>query len=115
MTFGETDRIAKLVPDDPAVLAKLMGVEKAKINVPNAVKGVVELGDMVATDQRVEKLIDISTRLEGLCRHASTHAAGVVISDKPMTEYLPLYKGKKGEIVTQFDMKKSRKSRTDQV
>lgn len=110
MTFGETDRIAKLIPDDPDALAKLMGVEKAKINVPNAVKGVVELGDMVATDPKVEKLIDIATRLEGLCRHASTHAAGVVISDKPMTEYLPLYKGKKGEIVTQFDMKKVEKA-----
>ncbi len=43
--------------------------------------------------------------LEGLPRHASTHAAGVVISDKPLIEYLPLYKGKKGEVVTQFDMK----------
>jgi len=110
MTFGETDRIAKLVPDDPDMLAKLLGVEKCKINVPNTVKGVIELGDMVATDTKVEKLIDISTRLEGLCRHASTHAAGVVISDKPMTEYLPLYKGKKGEIVTQYDMKKVEKA-----
>ncbi|MBG0791137.1 MAG: DNA polymerase III subunit alpha [Desulfovibrionaceae bacterium] len=109
MTFGETDRIAKLIPDDPGVMAKLLGVDKAKITVPNAVKGVTELADLVATDPKVEKLIDISTRLEGLCRHASTHAAGVVISDKPMTEYLPLYKGKKGEIVTQFDMKKVEK------
>jgi len=109
MTFGETDRIAKLIPDDPALIAKLLGVEKAKINVPNAVKAVVELDDMVATDPKIAKLIDISTRLEGLCRHASTHAAGVVISDKPMVEYLPLYKGKKGEIVTQFDMKKVEK------
>ncbi len=109
MTFGETDKIAKLIPDDPGVIAKLLGVEKAKITVPNAVKAVTELGDMVATDPKVEKLMDISTRLEGLCRHASTHAAGVVISDKPMVEYLPLYKGKKGEIVTQFDMKKVEK------
>ncbi len=109
MTFGETDRIAKLIPEDPGVMAKLLGVEKAKISVPNAVKAVVELDDMVATDTRVAKLIDISTRLEGLCRHASTHAAGVVISDRPMTEFLPLYKGKKGEIVTQFDMKKVEK------
>ena len=44
-------------------------------------------------------------RLEGLSRHASTHAAGVVVSDKPMDEYLPIYRGKKGELVTQFDMK----------
>ncbi|BCS89403.1 DNA polymerase III subunit alpha [Pseudodesulfovibrio sediminis] len=109
MDYKDTDRIAKLIPDDPALIAKLLGVEKAKITVPNAVKAVAELDDMVATDPKVEKLIDISTRLEGLCRHASTHAAGVVISDRPMTDYLPLYKGKKGEIVTQFDMKKVEK------
>jgi DNA polymerase-3 subunit alpha len=109
MTFGETDRIAKLIPDDPGVMAKLLGVEKAKITVANAARGVVELRDMVRQDPKVAKLIDISTRLEGLSRHASTHAAGVVISEKPMTEYLPLYKGKKGEIVTQYDMKKVEK------
>ncbi len=109
MTFGETDRIAKLIPDDPGVMAKLLGVEKAKITVANAAKGVVELRDMIRQDPTVAKLIDISTRLEGLARHASTHAAGVVISEKPMTEYLPLYKGKKGEIVTQYDMKKVEK------
>ncbi|MGL1861118.1 MAG: DNA polymerase III subunit alpha [Pseudodesulfovibrio sp.] len=106
MTFAETDRIAKLIPESEDAMAKLLGVEKAKISVPNSVKAVLELDDMVATDHKIAKLIDISTRLEGLCRHASTHAAGVVISDRPMTEYLPLYKGKKGEIVTQFDMKK---------
>lgn len=109
MTFGETDRIAKLIPDDPALMGKLLGVDKAKINVPNAVKGVVELQQMVDADPKIAKLIDISTRLEGIARHASTHAAGVVISDKPMVEYLPLYKGKKGEIVTQYDMKKVEK------
>ncbi|WP_147819259.1 DNA polymerase III subunit alpha [Salidesulfovibrio onnuriiensis] len=109
MTFAETDRIAKLIPDDPGVMAKLLGVDKAKITVANAAKGVAELRDMVRSDPKVEKLIDISTRLEGLSRHASTHAAGVVISEKPMTEYLPLYKGKKGEIVTQYDMKKVEK------
>ncbi len=109
MTFAETDRIAKLIPDDPGVMAKLLGVEKAKITVANAAKGVAELRDMVRGDPQVAKLIDISTRLEGLSRHASTHAAGVVISEKPMTEYLPLYKGKKGEIVTQYDMKKVEK------
>ena len=49
-------------------------------------------------------MINICRVLEGLTRHASVHAAGVVISDKPLVEYLPLYKGKKDEIVTQFDM-----------
>ncbi|CCO22649.1 DNA polymerase III subunit alpha [Maridesulfovibrio hydrothermalis] len=109
MHFSETDPIAKLIPDDPAVIAQLLGVKKAKINVPNAVKAIPELQNMVDTNPKIEKLMDIATRLEGMSRHASTHAAGVVISDKPMTDYLPLYKGKKGEIVTQFDMKKVEK------
>jgi DNA polymerase-3 subunit alpha len=52
---------------------------------------------MVRTDPRIAELIDISRALEGLSRHASTHAAGVVIGDKPLVEYLPLYKGKKGK------------------
>ncbi len=106
MHFSETDPIAKLVPDDPAVIAQGLGVKKAKITVPNSVKAIPELQNMVDTNPKIEKLMDIATRLEGMSRHASTHAAGVVISDKPMTDYLPLYKGKKGEIVTQYDMKK---------
>ena len=53
----------------------------------------------------VADLINVCRVLEGLNRHASTHAAGVVISDKPLVEYLPLYRGKKGEVVTQYDMK----------
>ena len=53
----------------------------------------------------IAELIQISRILEGLPRHASTHAAGVVIGDKPLVEYLPLYTGKKDEVVTQFDMK----------
>ncbi|WP_421903433.1 DNA polymerase III subunit alpha [Maridesulfovibrio sp.] len=109
MHFSETDPIAKLVPDDPAVIAQGLGVKKAKITVPNAVEAIPELSNMVATDPKIAKLMDIATRLEGMSRHASTHAAGVVISDKPMTHYLPLYKGKKGEIVTQYDMKKVEK------
>ena len=64
-----------------------------------------ELATLYKEDQIIRKLLDISMRLEGLSRHASTHAAGVVVSDKPMDEYLPIYRGKKGELVTQFDMK----------
>ena len=109
MTFAETDKIAKLIPDDPGLLAKMLGVNKAKINVENAVKAVPELQNMADFDPKIAKLIDIAKRLEGMSRHASTHAAGVVISDKPMTDYLPLYRGKKGEVVTQFDMKKVEK------
>ena len=93
MSFGETDRIAKLVPED------------LKMTIKKALDAEPDLAALYRDDPQIRKLLDISMRLEGLSRHASTHAAGVVISDKPMDEYLPLYKGKKGETVTQFDMK----------
>lgn len=89
----ETDKIAKLIPDD------------LKITIKKALDVEPELSSLYETDKAIRKLLDISMRLEGLSRHASTHAAGVVVSDKPMEEYLPLYRGKKGELVTQFDMK----------
>ncbi len=92
-SFKETDRIAKLIPDD------------LKMTIKKALEVEPELADLYNGDPVIRKLIDISMRLEGLSRHASTHAAGVVVSDKPMDEYLPLYRGKKGELVTQFDMK----------
>ncbi|MBN2140425.1 MAG: DNA polymerase III subunit alpha [Desulfovibrionaceae bacterium] len=97
MSFAETDRIAKLIPDE------------LKMTIDRALDQEPELRAMAEADPQVAKLIDISRRLEGLCRHASTHAAGVVLSDRPMTEYLPLYKGKKGEVVTQYDMKRVEK------
>lgn len=94
LTFQEGDRISKLIPDE------------MKMTIQKALAAEPELADLYRNDATVTKLIDISQRLEGLCRHASTHAAGVVISDKPMVEYLPLYRDKKGGRVTQFDMKK---------
>jgi DNA polymerase-3 subunit alpha len=94
MSFAETDRIAKLVP------------EELKMTIARALEREPELAGLAASDPRVAKLLDISRRLEGISRHASTHAAGVVISDKPMTEYVPLYQGKNQEIITQWDMKK---------
>ncbi|EFL50100.1 DNA polymerase III, alpha subunit [Solidesulfovibrio fructosivorans JJ]] len=98
MTFGETDRIAKLIPED------------LKMTIDKALELEPELKTLVRTDPRIAHLIDISRRLEGLARHASTHAAGVVVSDKAMTEYVPLYKGKNNETVTQWDMKRVEKS-----
>src|SRR5262245_23442365 len=56
-------------------------------------------------DAKVRELVDISRRLEGTTRHASTHAAGVVIAPRPLTEFVPLFKGNTAEITTQFDMK----------
>lgn len=91
MSFGETDRIAKLVPD-----SLKMTIDKALAQEP-------ELKKLYDADSKVKYLIDTAKRLEGLARHASTHAAGLVVSDKPMEEYLPLYIGKHNEKVTQFD------------
>ncbi|MBW2370021.1 MAG: DNA polymerase III subunit alpha, partial [Deltaproteobacteria bacterium] len=90
----EVDAIAKLVPD---VL---------NIKLDDALKTEPRLRELVEERSEIGELIDICRVLEGLPRHASTHAAGVVIGDKPLVEYLPLYRGKKGEVVTQFDMKR---------
>lgn len=89
----EVDAIAKMVPD---VL---------NISLDAALEQEPRLKDLAKNKPEVADLINICRTLEGLPRHASTHAAGVVIADKPLVEYLPLYKGKKGEVVTQFDMK----------
>ena len=94
MSFAETDRIAKLIPGDP------------KMTIKKALELSPDLHDLYATDTQVTQLLDTALRLEGLVRHASIHAAGVVVSDRPMVEYLPLYRGKREEDrVTQYDMK----------
>jgi len=89
----EIDAIAKMVPD------------VVNISLDAALRQEPRLADLVEKDPNVADLIQICRVLEGLPRHASTHAAGVVISDRPLVDYLPLYKGKKGEVVTQYDMK----------
>jgi DNA polymerase-3 subunit alpha len=91
--YGEVDRIAKLIP-----LAVDMTLDKALAQTP-------ELAELVEGDQRVRRLIDYSRTLEGLARHCSTHAAGVVIAPSALTDYVPLFKGSRDEITTQFDMK----------
>ncbi|MBI3871588.1 MAG: DNA polymerase III subunit alpha [candidate division Zixibacteria bacterium] len=93
MSYAEVDRIAKIIPFEID-----MTLEKALRLKP-------ELKQMAQEDPRVSTLLDFSQTLEGLTRHASTHAAGVVIAPAPLTEFVPLYKGNKGEITTQYDMK----------
>ena len=93
MPFGEVDRIAKLIP------------EQLKITIKEAIEQEPRLKDAEKRDEKVATLLSIAQVLEGLSRHMSTHAAGVVISPEPMVEYLPLCKGPKGEILTQYDMK----------
>jgi DNA polymerase III subunit alpha len=92
MPFAEVDKIAKLVP---AVL---------NITLVDAQKQSAELRQLKAQDQRVADLLAIAERLEGFARHASTHAAGVVISPQPLQEIVPLYKSSKDEITTQYAM-----------
>ncbi len=92
MPYGEVDKIAKLVP---ATL---------NIELDDALKQTPQLESLRKSDERVKELIEVALRLEGLARHASTHAAGVVISPQPLTEIVPLYKSTKDEITTQYDM-----------
>ncbi len=91
--YADVDRIAKQIP--PALD---MTLEKALNENP-------VLKDMAAKDARVREVIDIGRRLEGMSRHASVHAAGVVIAPGPITDYAPLYKGARDEITTQWNMK----------
>ena len=93
LSFADTDRIAKLVPNT------------LNITLDQALEQAPALRELVQRDPTVQQVIQMAKGLEGLTRHASVHAAGVVISDKPLTEYLPLFRGKEGETVTQFDMK----------
>ena len=93
MSYGEVDRIAKLIPNT------------LNITLQQALKQEPALREIQEKDERVRNLISVALSLEGLTRHASTHAAGVVISNKPLSEYLPLYRGQNGEVITQYSMK----------
>ena len=90
--YGEVDRLAKLIPTT-------LGIELA-----DALKEAPQLQSAVNSDQRLKDLMAVALRLEGLSRHASTHAAGVVISPKPLTDLVPVYKTNRDEITTQYDM-----------
>ena len=92
LPYSFVDMIAKNIPNELGIT-----IEKAlKMN--------PELRKLYETDESVKRLIDMSKRLEGLPRHTSMHAAGVVISQKPMDEYVPLSRGSDGMITTQFTM-----------
>ncbi len=93
MPYAFVDSISKNVPSDVP-----------GITIEKALKMNPELRKIYEEDESVRKLIDMSKRLEGLPRHTSTHAAGVVISQKPMDEYVPLSRGVDGMVTTQFTM-----------
>ncbi len=92
ISYGEVDRIAKMIPN---VL---------NIKLEEAIKREPKLREEEKKNPRIKKLLDLSRALEGLNRHSSTHAAGVVISDLPLVERIPLCKSPKDDIVTQFSM-----------
>jgi DNA polymerase-3 subunit alpha len=91
--YAEVDRIAKLIPG------------ALNITLDQALKQEPRLEELVKRDPKIASLFTVARSLEGLSRHASTHAAGVVISNKPLMEYLPLYRGQNGEVMTQYSMK----------
>src|SRR3989338_6321831 len=92
-SYGEVDRIAKLVPN---VL---------NISLQEAMEQEPKLKELYETDEKVKQLLNTALALEGLYRHATIHAAGIVISNRPLVEVMPLFKGKDDEVVTSFDMK----------
>ncbi|MBN1796508.1 MAG: DNA polymerase III subunit alpha [Sedimentisphaerales bacterium] len=90
--LSEADRLAKLVP------------ETLGITLDKAIKTEPQLKEAYESNEQTRKVIDICKRLEGLTRHASVHAAGVVIAEEPLTNYIPLYKAPNSDdIITQFE------------
>jgi DNA polymerase-3 subunit alpha len=96
MPLGQVDKLAKLVPQNPA----------KPVTLKEAVADEPRLQEAAAADQRVARMLAIAERLEGLYSNASTHAAGVVIGDRPLVELVPLYRDPKSDMpATQFNMK----------
>jgi len=96
MPYGQVDKICKLIPSNPA----------NPISLPEALQQEPQLKEMANEDQSVAKLLDIGQQLEGLYRHASTHAAGLVIGSKPLNEIVAVYQDTKNTLpATQFNMK----------
>ena len=96
MSYGQVDRLCKMVPNHPTDPWPL----------PRALNGVAEFKREYDNDPEVHRLIDLAVQLEGLPRNSSTHAAGVVIGDRPLEQLIPLYRDPRSDMpVTQFDMK----------
>jgi DNA polymerase-3 subunit alpha len=96
MSYGQVDRLAKLIPNHPTDPWTL----------ERSINGVSELAAEYKNDTQVKRLLDLAMKLEGFPRHSSTHAAGVVIGDRPLAELIPMYRDPRSDMpVTQFDMK----------
>lgn len=97
MTYGEVDVVAKLVPD------------KLGITIQEAVDTEVRLRELMEADPKIQTLMDLAQKIEGLVRHAGIHAAGVIIADGRIVRHAPLYRGAEDENVVQYDMKHAEK------
>ena len=94
LPYAEVDRLSKMIP---SFRGKVFSIEEA-------VKKVREIKERLSENKQLAEAVELARSLENMVRHSSTHAAGVVISNEPLADYIPLYKGSKNEVVTQFDM-----------
>jgi DNA polymerase-3 subunit alpha len=92
--YADVDRVTKLIP---TFRGKVFSIDESLTQIP-------QLKDLIEKSPNLKELIEIARHLENMVRHSSTHAAGIVISNEPLADHIPLYKGSKDEIVTQFDM-----------
>ncbi len=96
LPFHQVNRVAELIPNNPA----------KPVTLKQAIDGEPKLQQMRTDDESVRRLMEVALQLEGLYRHASTHAAGLVIGDRPLVELVPLYRDPKSDtLVTQYSMK----------
>jgi DNA polymerase-3 subunit alpha len=96
LPYGQVNRVAELIPNNPA----------KPVTLQQALDGEPRLQTLRDSDEGIARLLEIALQIEGLYRHASTHAAGVVIGDRPLVELVPLYKDPKSDfLVTQYSMK----------
>jgi DNA polymerase-3 subunit alpha len=91
--LNEVDRVAKMIPPT--------GLDS---NIEGALKNIPELKEIYQKNERLARMLDVARKLEGQVRHPSIHAAGIVITPRPLVEFIPLYQSTKGEITTQFPM-----------
>ena len=96
MPYGQVDRLCKMVPQNPA----------NPVSLAKAIEGEPKFAEEAEKEPIVQTLLDVAQKLEGLYRHASTHAAGIVIGDRPLSELVPMYRDPRSDMpVTQFNMK----------
>ncbi|MCK5494677.1 MAG: DNA polymerase III subunit alpha, partial [Candidatus Omnitrophica bacterium] len=92
--YSDVDKIAKMIPANVG----------QQISLKEGISQNPDLANVYKSDSKIKQLIDVASQLEGLCRHSSTHAAGVVISDKPLIDRVPLIRSSEGDAVTGYDM-----------